>query len=415
MKKLISLILISALILMMGISACAEQETYRIGVMLPLTGVKSSGGQDAKKGIEMALERINSNGGIQGKQLELIICDANDADSAIAEIQRLIEIEKVQVVTGTYEANVAYAASAIAEQAGVFFFELASPADALCQRGFKYFFRMNPTASYEGRRDIDFIVENLEKLDTTIEDVRVAVINVDSVYGGSIASGALAGLESYGIEPVLVESYAADSADFSSLVMKLIQEEPDVIVCGTTIEDTCILYRQAYELGLETKAWIGNGAGIGSSVFNERFGQMAQYTFSSNYTIETSPAETAPGLADFYAEYRERYNQDPVNTVLVPQVAQGMLILQQILNNATDIYDASTIVESALSIDIPAGTMINGWGAKFAGPDAELPGQNMANENVIMSQWIDGVLYQVWPEASEGIELVLPAPAFGGQ
>ena len=141
---------------------------------------------------------------------------------------------------------------------------------------------------------------------------------------------------------------------------------------------------------------------------------MANYTFSSNYTIETSPKDKAPGLADFYGAYRERYGQDPVNSVLVPQVAQGMLILQQILNNAEDIYNSETIVESALSIDIPSGTMINGWGAKFAGPEDDMPGQNTANDNVIMSQWIDGVLYQVWPEASEGVSLVLPAPAYGG-
>ena len=90
------------------------------------------------------------------------------------------------------------------------------------------------------------------------------------------------------------------------------------------------------------------------------------------------------------------------------------MILGKILNSAEDIYSPDSIREAFLSIDIPSGTMINGWGAKFADINAPEPGQNMATGNVIVCQWQNGELWQVYPVPSEGIEIVLPAPPFGG-
>ena len=98
MKKIMSLVVATVLILGLTGSVLAEQETYRVGMLLPLTGPSASGGQDAKKGVEMAVDYINADGGIKGKKLEMIYCDANDADSGIAETTRLIEVEKVQLV-----------------------------------------------------------------------------------------------------------------------------------------------------------------------------------------------------------------------------------------------------------------------------------------------------------------------------
>ncbi|MGI6404411.1 MAG: ABC transporter substrate-binding protein [Oscillospiraceae bacterium] len=398
-----------------GEAETSSGDTYRVGVLLPLTGRMASGGQEAMRGLEMALDMVNENGGIQGKPLELIFCDANDADSGIAEATRLIEVEKVKVITGTYMTEVSFSASTIAEQNKTVFFEMACPSDGLCSRGYKYYFRMNPTASDEGRFAAQFAVENAEKMGTTKDAVRVAIVGEDSTYGSTIAAGAVAQLEEYGITPVLREEYSTDVTDLSSLIMKLIDAKPDVVISCSLLADASLFYRQAYELGLEVKAFVGNGAGFGSATFLEQFGEVANYLFATNYTIETSPAETAPGLADFYKEYRARYNQEPVNSVLVPQVGQGLLILQEILNSAEDVNDATSIADAFRAIDIPSGTMINGWGAKFAGLDSETPGQNLAVGNVIMAQWQDNVLYQVWPYASEGTEIVLPAPMYGAQ
>ncbi|MGI6739303.1 MAG: ABC transporter substrate-binding protein [Christensenellales bacterium] len=414
MKKIMSLVVATVLILGLTGSVLAEQETYRVGMLLPLTGPSASGGQDAKKGVEMAVDYINADGGIKGKKLEMIYCDANDADSGIAETTRLIEVEKVQLVAGTYASAVSFAASTIAEQQKIVFYEMASPSADLTKRGYQYYFRLNPSAFDEGAYAVEFLVGCAEKLGTTEKDIRIAVIGEDSSYGSSICEGAVAKLKELGLEPVVYETYSRQVTDMSSLIMKLINSNCDAVISGSILVDCTLFYRQAYELGLEVKAIVGNGAGFGSTKYYDTFGQLAEYTMCTNYTIENSPIDNAPELRKFYADYRQRYNQDPVNNHLVSQVAQGVMILGKILNSAEDIYSPDSIREAFLSIDIPSGTMINGWGAKFADINAPEPGQNMATGNVIVCQWQNGELWQVYPVPSEGIEIVLPAPPFGG-
>ena len=415
MKRRISMLLVLVLVMgSCGVALGEAGDTYRVGMMLPLTGSLASGGQDAKKGVEMAVDYINEAGGIQGIPLEMIYCDANDADSGVAEVTRLIEVEKVQVVAGTYCSAAGFPASSIAEQNKIVFYEMASPSTDLTRRGYEYFFRLNPSAEDEGAYAVQFLVENAERMGTTPEDIRIAIIGEDSAYGSSVCEGAAAKLYDYGLEPVVYETYSRDLTDMSSLIMKLIQSNCDAIVSGSVLVDCTLFYRQAYELGLEVKAIVGNGAGFGTTAYYDTYGQLAEYTFCTNYTIENSPIDNAPELRKFYADYRQRYNQDPVNNHLVSQVAQGVMILGKILNSAEDIYSSESIREAFLSIDIPSGTMINGWGAKFADKTAPEPGQNIATGNVIVCQWQNAQLWQVYPIPSDGIEMVLPAPPFGG-
>ncbi|MGJ4850704.1 ABC transporter substrate-binding protein [Bacillota bacterium Meth-B3] len=415
MKRWASMLLALALAVgLCGGTMAEDGQTYRVGMMLPLTGNLASGGQDAKKGVEMAVDYINEAGGIKGKPLEMIYCDANDADSGVAEVTRLIEVERVQVVAGTYCSSAGFPASSIAEQNKVVFYEMASPSADLTRRGYEYFFRLNPSAWDEGAYAVQFLVESAELMGTTPKDIRIAIIGEDSAYGSSICDGAASKLREYGLEPAVYETYSRELTDMSSLIMKLIQSNCDAIISGSVLVDCTLFYRQAYELGLEVKAIVGNGAGFGSTAYYQTYGPLAEYTFCTNYTIENSPIDNAPELRKFYADYRQRYNQDPVNNHLVSQVAQGVMVLGQILNSAEDIYSSESIREAFLNIEIPSGTMINGWGAKFADKTAPEPGQNIATGNVIVCQWQDAELWQVYPVASDGIEIVLPAPAFGG-
>jgi branched-chain amino acid transport system substrate-binding protein len=101
MKKLISLLALTLLVLS-GLTACTSTpKTIKIGLNLELTGEVSVYGVPEKKAAELAVAEINKAGGIDGKQVELVIYDnAYDTAKAVENSQKLIQ-EGVVAILGS--------------------------------------------------------------------------------------------------------------------------------------------------------------------------------------------------------------------------------------------------------------------------------------------------------------------------
>jgi branched-chain amino acid transport system substrate-binding protein len=74
-------LLISVLILTLGVFSVVGQDTIKLGLFVPLTGFAAADGASALNGARIAVDIINQNGGINGKQVELVYYD----DSAKAD------------------------------------------------------------------------------------------------------------------------------------------------------------------------------------------------------------------------------------------------------------------------------------------------------------------------------------------
>lgn len=87
----------------LGTAATAE-EKVRIGVVVPLSGQFAVGGQNVKRGYDLAAEDINKTGGVKalgGAQIELVYADnQGKQEVAIGETERLIQEEKVAAIMG---------------------------------------------------------------------------------------------------------------------------------------------------------------------------------------------------------------------------------------------------------------------------------------------------------------------------
>ncbi len=99
MKKFLLVWALCMCVLCMGISE-AEAEDIKIGAILRLS-IGASDGLPAKRGIEIAVKEINAAGGIKGKPLIVIYEDSKDSPQAsVSAFQKLISMDKVQVVIG---------------------------------------------------------------------------------------------------------------------------------------------------------------------------------------------------------------------------------------------------------------------------------------------------------------------------
>nr|WP_242012276.1 ABC transporter substrate-binding protein [Pseudodesulfovibrio cashew] len=117
MKRVYLLVLGLAMSLLLPSLAVAET-IVKVGNILPLSGPSASVGMQGKQAREMAIEEINAAGGIKslgGAKLELLFADSkSDPNVGVTEAERLINTEKVNVLTGAWNSGVTYPSTAVA-------------------------------------------------------------------------------------------------------------------------------------------------------------------------------------------------------------------------------------------------------------------------------------------------------------
>ena len=129
----------------------AGKEPIKIGVRVPLTGDGAPYGEPARNVYMLAAEEINASGGINGQPLELVIedrkCNGKDATNAA---QKLIHIDKVQIILGGFCSSESIAATPVAEAAKVALFSPGSSSPDLTGIS-PYFFRNYPSDASQGK------------------------------------------------------------------------------------------------------------------------------------------------------------------------------------------------------------------------------------------------------------------------
>ena len=144
--KLFAALLGLALVSIGGFDAKAA-DVFRIGALYPLSGPMALLGTHDMNGVELATEIFNERGGVKGKKVQLVKADVPTTDAARSEAERLINVEKIDVMFGTYSSSLSFVASAVTEKNKKIFWETGAIADNITQRNFKYLFRTCTQAS----------------------------------------------------------------------------------------------------------------------------------------------------------------------------------------------------------------------------------------------------------------------------
>src|SRR5256884_4942331 len=100
-----------------GRGAFGRARPYKIGVLQPLTGAAAAGGKTALVGTQLAADRINKSGGINGRPVELVIADyESKPDVGRRKAEKLVVQDKVDVGEGGYLSNVCLACQPVLEE-----------------------------------------------------------------------------------------------------------------------------------------------------------------------------------------------------------------------------------------------------------------------------------------------------------
>jgi branched-chain amino acid transport system substrate-binding protein len=378
----------------------ATQGEYKIGVLEPLTGPLAFEGKRHLDGYEVMRDLINTQGGVMGKKLVFVVGDATDPTAAANEANRLITREGVKIITGTFSSTLCGAASEAASRQNVIYWESSCVDPRFNKRGLKNVFRTEIDATGFGWYNVEFIAKHLApRFNLKPNQIKIAFLAEDSSYGQGVTESARQRAKNdFGMQEVALEYYAfASTNDFSPIIAKLRQLNPDVIHHIARGNDAVLFWRQSREQNFVFKALVHAGAtGYGSIDFGKALGAEGNGPFvlaepSAGLRLEAFRPEARKLEMDFSEAIKKRTGDEPLASHRL--AGSGLWLLKIVLDHSKS-DDLDKFRAAVLAIDMPVGSMLNGWGVKFAEN-----GQN-ANERVqhYMLQWQDGKMNTVWPE-----------------
>jgi branched-chain amino acid transport system substrate-binding protein len=211
-------------------------DDVKIALVAPLSGRWARQGQLKKMGAEMAIEEINSQGGIKalgGAKIFLRVADAGDSvEKAVSAAQRVLTREKISAGIGSWLSSFTLGVTEVAERLQVPWLTL-SYADSITERGFKYTFQTSPVSSAQAEQALDLVVELAKRSN---QPIRKAAIVGDNTAATVFFFKPLREklLQAKGIELVVDEVWTPPLADATSIVQKLRAAQPDIVFYGAT-------------------------------------------------------------------------------------------------------------------------------------------------------------------------------------
>jgi branched-chain amino acid transport system substrate-binding protein len=414
-KSTIGLLLASLLVLALCISTTTiAAEKVKIGALFPFSGPLALLGQETFNGAVIAADMVNEKGGLWGKKIEWVKGDGVDPKKAMTECERLISVEGMKLIFGTYSSSRSYAASEVTERNKVIYWEEGAIADPITERGFKYLFRTCPRASQFGIMAVDFAKEVVAaKLGIDPKQMKVAIMFEDSLYGTTVGSNAAQHALKQGMKVVVTDSYSHKTVDLSPVVMRFKAQEPDVIIATSYLEDGLLFWRQAKEADLNVKAFIGTGACHGMPDWAKTFADEADYIFNIDPAIGISPAVLSPATKATLKEFQDKFNKKfghlPATHASLGFVG-AQVLFEEVLPKAGKL-DPEAIRKAALKVNIPKGGTIFGFGVKFAPPVHPAAGQNLLAHPALM-QWQKQEMWVVYPAEFGVKKPLIPLPTW---
>ena len=400
----------AALTLTLGAAGTGSAaQTVKIGNIIPLSGPSAPVGVQGKNAREMALQEINDAGGIKalgGAKLEMIYADSkSDPTVGVSEAERLINSEKVNLLTGCWNSAVTYPTTQVAERYGIPFVVPVSVRDTITERGFKNTFRLAAKDSWWTRDQFRFLADMIKETGVPVKTVAFVYENGD--WGTGFAEGWAKLAKAAGYEVVLNEPYPSTSPDLTPVVLKIKRAHPDVLFMCSNAADAILLTNTLTELQVRPKAIITSGGGNADPSFLANTGDNALNEFD---IVEWNNDLNKPGVKEINAKFKKLYGYDMSGEAV--DAYASMYVIKAALEKAGSL-DPGKIRDALATVKVCGGPVSL---LSYDCVDFDQNGQNQ-NAGLVVAQVakINGKLERVtvWPKKVRhaGYTPVFPMPA----
>jgi len=294
------------------ISAKADGDPIKLGIVAPMSGPNARYGAFSMHGAELAVKEINDAGGVDGHKIELYSADSQGTPvEGVSATRRLIDEDEVGFIIGDVSSSVTLAMQPVVEDAGVLLLNAASSNPKITYGagvgGYKWTFRHYPT---DENRALIVAKYAAEQRGFT----KFAVLSVDTDYGRSAIEFTKKYLPEFKGEILSEDYYKEGEVDFRSVLSKIRDNGAQAIIMYGLADTTPIVARQMVELGLAGKVTL-----IGNGEFN-----TAKTIESAPTALEGAveaaawlPAWDSPESKAFVEKFTATYKEAPNNHAYV--------------------------------------------------------------------------------------------------
>lgn len=278
-------------------------DPIKIGVVTPLSGTYSPIGQQVRWGLELATKEVNANGGIMGRQIQLMFEDEEANPSvAVQKAEKLFESEKVDFLTGTVNSGSTLAVGQTAERAGKLIATTVSFANSITgDKCSPNVFRVNARAGQQSAALAAWVAKQKPK-------AKVYFLGPDYEMGRSTVATFKRTIEGLGATSVGEVFAPLDSKDYTQYFGQLRQARPEVLYTSVAGNDTVRLLTQMQDFGL-----LGNLLVVGASgtVTSQNIGAIGAAANGFTTGVGYSTQIDNPANKKFVAAFNAAYKADP--------------------------------------------------------------------------------------------------------
>jgi branched-chain amino acid transport system substrate-binding protein len=361
-----------------------EISPLRIGYCLSLSGALASNGKTARLAHQIWQEHVNTSGGLLGRPVELVCLDDQTNPKLVADLyQRLLDVEKVDVVVGGYGDNsVAPAMPLIMERKRFFLGLMALAVNA--KLNYSQYFVMIPTGPHPALALTEGFFEVAGQQSPRPETV--AILVADAPFSQSPTQGAKEHLARHGMRVVFEGKYPLSTTDFTPYMDDLKRINPEVLFLCSYINDSIGLVKAMNTAGLSPKLVGGAMIGPQNGVVKTQLGALLTGLVNYEYWLPV-PSLMNPQIESLIATYQSRAEQagaDPLGYYVAPLAYAQMQVLEQAVRSVGTTDDAALSDYSRnATFDTVVGSVTFGEGGGWAQPRVlTVQFQNIESNNI---------------------------------
>lgn len=319
----------------------AQSGPIKVGHLTPKTGFLGVLGEWATLGLQMAADEVNEAGGINGRMLEVLSEDSINPDTATTKAQRMIEADQVDFLIGEISSASALAISQVAARNEKLFVAVGPRSDVL---------RAESCSKYMFCTDIpNTVMVNAVgtalKRDGMVEGKKFMTLTADYVFGHDLLAAAQAFFDANGAELIADELVATDVTDFSPFLIKVRQNQPDVVCLNLAGNQVTNFVKQYAEFGLPfpTVGFNLNTADAWAAGLGNLTGTWPTVWY---HTLDT------PGSKAFVEAFQSKHERIPENHAWISYIAMKIMADSMKATESTATPDLIEYLESGVEFDI---------------------------------------------------------------
>lgn len=377
-----------------SVQAAGKKEIV-IGTPLAITGVASLEGNEQRWAYEQAVADFNAKGGIFVKQynkklpIRLVVADIeSDTGKAVAAVERLVKIDKVDLLLSSFAATFVMPTAVAAEKFKIYYH--TNTCFPVVWRGGK--FKWSTVHFFELDKGAEVPYQILNSIPAADKPKKLALLMEDSTDGRAFGGGIAEAAKKYNWEITLNEPLGVGAKDYSAQILKLKSRGIDGAILFAAGGDCVTFVRQMKEAGLNLKYLFGY-KGTWNSDFWNALGKDANYVLADGFWSADWPF---PGGKELGERYFKKFNKGSVSIGLY--YASCQTLFEAIEKAGT--LNSAKVRDAVMKTAFKGTTM----GDVKYGPDGT------AIFPLAAFQWWNGQLQTVYPFEKSGGYKVKVAP-----